>query len=96
MRKEDFYVGCEFYTATGKWRCTDVGTRVIVAIKLDKEDDSWYAGPPYAVAEDVFDEYDFEGCDRVDRFKEFREQEVMLRKEDPLDVAFLQATEETN
>ena len=25
-------------------------------------DESWYNGPPYAVAEEVFDEYDFEGC----------------------------------
>lgn len=62
MRKEDFKIGVEFFTATGKWRCTDVGTRVVVAIKLDKEDKSWYNGPPYAVAESVFDEYDMEGC----------------------------------
>jgi hypothetical protein len=33
MKKEDFSIGKEFYTATGKWRCTDIGTRVIVAIK---------------------------------------------------------------
>jgi len=25
-------------------------------------DDSWLAGPPYAVAEEVFDEYSIEGC----------------------------------
>ena len=52
----------EFYTAAGKWRCTDVGTRVIVAIQLDQNDPSWYAGPPFAVAEWVFDEYDLDGC----------------------------------
>ena len=26
------------------------------------EDVSWYNGPPYAVAETVFDEYDLGGC----------------------------------
>ena len=62
MTKDDFQVGLEFYTAAGKWRCTDIGTRVIVAIKLDQTDESWYNGPPYAVAEFVFDEYDQAGC----------------------------------
>ena len=62
MTKGDFRIGLEFHTATGKWRCTDIGTRVIVAIKLDQTDESWYNGPPYAVAESVFDEYDFGGC----------------------------------
>jgi hypothetical protein len=49
MTKTDFHIGLEFYTGSGKWRCTDIGTRVIVAIKLDQEDPSWYAGSPYAV-----------------------------------------------
>lgn len=62
MTKNDFHIGTEFYTAAGKWRCTDIGTRVIVAIQLDKDDASWYNGPPYAVAEWVFDEYDLGGC----------------------------------
>lgn len=35
MRREDFAIGQTFYTATGRWRCTDVGTRVVVAIKYD-------------------------------------------------------------
>ncbi|NOT61690.1 MAG: hypothetical protein HOP19_15860 [Acidobacteria bacterium] len=62
MNKDDFQIGQEFYTATGKWRCTDIGTRVIVAIRLDQTDESWYHGPPYAVAEAIFDEYDQAGC----------------------------------
>ena len=62
MTKADFHIGLEFYTGSGKWRCTDIGTRVIAAIKLDKDDASWYNGPPYAVAEFVFDEYDQDGC----------------------------------
>jgi hypothetical protein len=67
MKHSDFTIGCEFVTATGRWRCTDVGTRTIVAIKLDKKDDpSWYDGPPYGVLEQVFDEYDMEGCNAVE------------------------------
>lgn len=52
----------EFSTETGRWRCTDIGTRVIVAIPLNRADSSWYNGPPYAVMEVVFDEHDIKGC----------------------------------
>jgi hypothetical protein len=83
MQHADFQIGTEFFTATGKWRCTDVGTRVIVAISLElrtmirvrrsesgerieegflSDDPRDFAGPPYMVAEHVFDEYDIEGC----------------------------------
>jgi hypothetical protein len=52
-----------FWCGGHQWRCTDIGTRVITAIKLELEDEpSSYNGPPYAVAEMVFDEYDIEGC----------------------------------
>ena len=61
MKHSDFEVGSEFYTPTGKWRVTDIGTRTIIVIKLDKDDESWYNGPPYAVPETVFDENDIEG-----------------------------------
>ncbi len=62
MQHNDFHVGLEFYTATGRWRCTDVGSRVVVAIQLDAPDPSWYQGPPYAVVESVLDENDLGGC----------------------------------
>jgi hypothetical protein len=83
MNHSDFQIGTEFFTATGKWRCTDVGTRVIVAISLEprttirvrrvengprieerftSDDPRDLAGPPYSVAEEVFDEYDLEAC----------------------------------
>lgn len=62
MTKDEFRIGRKFHTASGKWRCTDIGTRVIVAIKLDQEDPRNYNGPPYSIAELVFDEYDMEGC----------------------------------
>jgi hypothetical protein len=64
MKRTDFQIGCEFLTAAGRWRCTDIGKRTIAAIRLNHDDDpSWYSGPPYAVVETVFDEYDFEGCE---------------------------------
>lgn len=44
LRHCDFQIGTEFYTETGKWRCTDVGTRVIVAISLEPRDTSGFAG----------------------------------------------------
>jgi len=34
MEHSDFTIGMTFFTATGPWRCTDIGTRVIVAIVL--------------------------------------------------------------
>ena len=63
MNHSDFTIDGEFVTATGTWRCTDIGARTIVAIKISGYDDpSWFNGPPYAVAEVVFDEDDREGC----------------------------------
>ena len=55
MKHSDFKIGIEFLTATGRWRCTDVGTRTIAAIRLDLDHDpAWYNGPPYAVVERVY------------------------------------------
>jgi len=34
----DFEIGTEFFTVAGRWRCTDVGTRVVVAISLEPRD----------------------------------------------------------
>lgn len=88
MTHDEFSIGLEFWCANKRWRCTDVGSRVIVAISLDPHeivhlktdptdqarkievrevtsDPSWLNGPPYAVAESVFDEDDIEGCSRV-------------------------------
>ncbi|TAK95351.1 hypothetical protein EPO05_04450 [Patescibacteria group bacterium] len=35
MKHSDFQIGMEFFTGTGRWRCTDVGTRLIIAISLE-------------------------------------------------------------
>jgi hypothetical protein len=81
MKLADFVIGQEFWCGGRQWRCSDIGTRTIVAIRLDEvrvgsdrpelrrtlgraeaEAEGWFNGPPYAVAETVFDEYDQEGC----------------------------------
>ena len=36
MRHGDFSIGMEFTTDTGQWRCTDIGTRTITAIKISE------------------------------------------------------------
>jgi hypothetical protein len=85
MGHNEFQVGVEFWCGGKRWRCTDVGSRVVVAISLEPhevvdyvpsvdgalpsqlerritDDPSWLTGPPYAVVECVFDEYDLPGC----------------------------------
>ena len=85
MQHSDFSLGLEFWCGNQRWRCTDVGSRVIVAICLepremvrsesDPTDSSKHIetrfvstdprdlnGPPYGVAENIFDEYDIESC----------------------------------
>jgi len=85
MKRGDFAIGQEFWCGGKRWRCTDIGSRVVVAICLEPhdvisivpgdqpggparevrfttDDPLWLAGPPYPVAESVFDEYDMEGC----------------------------------
>ena len=81
MEHREFVIGEAFRCGDQLWRCTDIGTRVIVAIRLDGVDvggstseswrtlnrteaeaQGWFNGPPYAVAESVFDEDDMQGC----------------------------------
>ena len=63
MKHSDFHIGLEFLGPAGfRWRCTDVGTRTIVAVCLDHEDPNWYRGPPYVATEEVFDERELESC----------------------------------
>lgn len=67
MKHSDFYIGLEFLGIAGfRWRCTDVGSRTIVAVRLDHEDPNWYRGPPYVAEEVVFDEYEIEHSDLTD------------------------------
>ena len=38
MKHDEFSIGVEFTTETGRWRCTDIGTRTITAIKISDVD----------------------------------------------------------
>jgi hypothetical protein len=61
MKLSEFYIGLEFIAEGGfKWRCTDVGSRTVLAIRLDRKDPNWYQGPPYIAEEAVFDEKEIE------------------------------------
>jgi hypothetical protein len=87
MQHSDFHIGTEFRCADRTYRCTDVGTRTAIAIRVDRvkatsmdnkgvstkalsrseaESQGWFDGPPYAVAESVFDEDDLEICELFD------------------------------
>lgn len=63
MKHVEFHKGLEFVGTGGfRWRCTDVGTRTVVAIRLDHPAAAWYQGPPYIAEEVVFDEHDLLHC----------------------------------
>src|ERR1700761_889303 len=63
MELSDFHIGLEFWMSGCRWHCTDVGSSLVLAIKLNYDDDpSWYDGPPYAVVEHAIDEDDIETC----------------------------------
>jgi hypothetical protein len=66
MKHDEFEIGKEFLCDNNRYRCTDKGTRVIVAIECK---DGWMSGPTYAQQELVFDEFDQKGCyeDRSDQ-----------------------------
>ena len=79
MQHREFIIGGIFSCAGKQWRCTDIGTRTIIAIRIDQvevgslspeprmlsraeaEAEGWFNGPPYAVAEIVFDD-DLDRC----------------------------------
>lgn len=68
VQHTDFEIGTDFLTNTGQvWRCTDVGSRTILAIEIHSPDQTdrdacWFVGPPYSVQEIVFDEDDIRGA----------------------------------
>jgi hypothetical protein len=38
MRLAEFAIGLEFWCGGKRWRCTDIGTRVVVAISLESHE----------------------------------------------------------
>jgi hypothetical protein len=63
MEHSDFKINGIFYTATGEWYCTDIGTRTVIAVKV-------VPGQRISDGEEVvFDEFDFGGC-RLSAFED--------------------------
>lgn len=78
MKHGEFKIGTEFSMSGNRWRCTDIGSRVIIAIRInfvvvagtksytltgaEADAQGWFKGPPYPVAEHVIDENDQEEC----------------------------------
>lgn len=60
MKPADFHIGLEFVCGPFWWRCTDVGSRTVTAIRLVEDNPVWYEGPPYMVEEVVLDEAELE------------------------------------
>jgi hypothetical protein len=77
LQANDFEIGTYFTNGWALWLCTDVGSRIIAGIRVDRvetatlrdgvrtngsvdarRDPSWLSGPPYKIAEMVFDEDD--------------------------------------
>ena len=60
MNIADCSIGTRFTCGGREWQVTDIGTRVVVAIPVIE---GWTNGPPYEVAELIFDEEDRRGCE---------------------------------
>ena len=74
MRHEAFQIGLEFECGGQRWRCTDLGTRTVIAIALEHpEDPSWYNGPPYAVVETVLTNTTWKRASRLRMTPKFAE-----------------------
>jgi hypothetical protein len=58
-----FQIGGCFIMGDQVWVCTDVGSRTICAVLLEKLVQSGDQGPPYSIAEYVLDHYDMDGCE---------------------------------
>lgn len=56
MKHDEFRIGGTLYTGAGAWVCTDVGTRVVVAVREDRLKER-PNGPPYELVESVFDAF---------------------------------------
>jgi hypothetical protein len=55
MRREQFQVGLEFWCAGRRWRCTALGSRVVVAARVE-------SGDVEPGTEQIFHEYDLSAC----------------------------------
>jgi len=64
MKLSEFKIGEWFFTGSGEWKCTDIGTRTVVAIKKEDLERAVLKNPPFDVCESVFDEYGQQDCSK--------------------------------
>ena len=66
MRHEEFRIGMECWCGGRQWRCTDVGTRVVVGVCLDPYEvvtgTHEVGTSATTVLEEIFDEHSIDGC----------------------------------
>ncbi|AXH60250.1 hypothetical protein [Pseudomonas amygdali] len=63
MEISEFYPGLVFNSAGGfEYRCTDVGSRTVLAVLLSGVDPVFVQGPPYIQTEEVFAEHELKQC----------------------------------
>lgn len=55
-------IGSMFICNSRMWQVTDIGTRTVMAIP---QKEGWMEGPPYSLAEIVFDEEDAQVCEPI-------------------------------
>lgn len=60
-KHEEFKIGTIFRAGGGRFLCTDIGTRTIIAIRYTPLEPENMDGPPYFLQETVWDEFDIEG-----------------------------------
>ena len=60
MRLSEFSIGSYFFNNGIKYMCTDIGSRVVVAIRV--YDNVNLEGPPYSAMEIVLDETEINTC----------------------------------
>jgi hypothetical protein len=63
MEHSDFVIGETFWWGELPWRCSDIGTRVVMAIRFDIDTYSISdMKPPNGMVEEVFDESAIKDC----------------------------------
>lgn len=78
MDLQDFEIGTPFWTGSGKWVCTDIGSRTIVAVKYDEMIQHYnkIVSDPVSCCEHVYHRYDWGGCWATEaEFNELMNQE---------------------
>ena len=78
MLLNEFEKGKSFWTGTGEWICTDIGTRTIAAVRKDDMIDQYgkVVEDPVSCSELIFHRYDWGGCWKTE--EEYKE--IMMRE----------------